>query len=102
MSGEEKRSVRYEIQYTKAADKFLKTHEDVRTQYEDAIRELMVGDHPEKVDVKRIRGKHNDYFRIRLGGVRVVYAIINGKIVVITTLLAGPRGDVYKKMSGLK
>ena len=102
MSGEEKRSVRYEIQYTKAADKFLKTHEDVRTQYEDAIRELMIGDHPEKVDVKRIRGKHNDYFRIRLGGVRVVYTVINGKIVVITTLLAGPRGDVYKKMSGLK
>ena len=68
MSGEEKRSVCYEIQYTKAADKFLKTHEDVRTQYEDAIRELMVGDHPEKVDVKRIRGKHNDYFRIRRSG----------------------------------
>ena len=102
MSGEEKRSVCYEIQYTKAADKFLKTHEDVRTQYEDAIRELMIGDHPEKVDVKRIRGKHNDYFRIRLGGIRVVYTVINGKIVVITTLLAGPRGDVYKKMSGLK
>ena len=102
MSAEEKRSVCYEIQYTKAADKFLKTHEDVRTQYEDAIRELMVGGHPEMVDVKRIRGKHNDYFRIRLGGVRVVYTVINGKIVVITTLLAGPRGDVYKKMSGLK
>ena len=97
MSAEEKRSVCYEIQYTKAADKFLKTHEDVRTQYEDAIRELMVGDHPEKVDVKRIRGKHNDYFRIRLGGVRVVYTVINGKIVVITTLLAGPRGDVLGK-----
>ena len=74
----------------------------MRTQYEDAIRELMVGDHPEKVDVKRIRGKHNDYFRIRLSGIRVVYTVINGKIVVITTLLAGPRGDVYKKMSGLK
>ena len=100
MSNREK--VSYEIQYTKAADKFLKIHEDIRTQYEDAIKELMVGDHPEKVDVKRIKGKHNDYFRIRLGGYRVVYAVINGKIVVITTLLAGNRGDVYKKTSGLK
>ena len=102
MSEKAKRSVLYEIQYTKAADRFLNTHEDVRTQYEDAIRELMIGDHPETVDVKRIRGKRNDYFRIRLGGVRIVYAIINGKIVVITTVLAGSRGDVYKKMSGLK
>lgn len=94
--------INYEIQYTKAADKFLKIHENIRTQYEDAIKELLFGDHPEKVDVKRIKGKHNDYFRIRLGGFRVVYAVINGKIVVITTLLAGNRGDVYKKMSALK
>ena len=102
MSDKAKRPVQYEIQYTKAADKFLNTHEDVRTQYESAIRELLIGDHPETSDVKRIRGKRNDYFRIRLGGVRVVYTIINGKIVVITTLLAGSRRDVYKKMSGLK
>ena len=92
----------YEIQYTKAADKFLKTHENVRMQYESAIEELLVGDHPEKVDVKRIRGKRNDYYRIKLGSYRVVYAIINGKIIVISTILAGARGDVYKKMSGLK
>lgn len=96
------KSFSYEIQYTKAADKFFKTHEDVREEYKAAIKELLVGEHPEKVDVKRIKGKKNDYFRIKLGGWRVVYAVINGKIVVINTLLAGPRGDVYKKMDGLK
>ena len=92
----------YEIQYTKAADKFFKVHEDVRTQYEDAIKELLLGTHPETIDVKRIKGKRSVYFRIRLGNYRVVYAVINGKIVVITTILAGLRGDVYKKMDGLK
>ena len=92
----------YEIQYTKAAEKFLKVHEDIRKQYEDAVKELLIGEHPEKVDVKRIKGKHNDYYRIRLGDCRVIYAVINGHIVVISTLLAGSRGDVYKKMSGLK
>ena len=96
------RNFTYEIQYTKAADKFFKTHEDVREEYKSAIKELLVGEHPEKVDVKRIKGKKNDYFQIRLGGWRVVYAVINRKIVVISTLLAGSRGDVYKKMDGLK
>lgn len=91
----------FEIQYTKAADKFFQSHEDVRDQYKEAIKELLTGDHPEKVDVKKIKGKRNDYYRIRLGGYRVVYAIINGRIVVIKTLLAGARGDVYKKMDGL-
>jgi len=95
-------SFSYEIHYTKVADKFLKNHEDVRDQYEAAIKELLIGEHPEKIDVKRIKGKRNDYFRIGLGNYRVVYAIINGKIVVISTLLAGPRGDVYKKISGIK
>ena len=92
----------YEIQYTKVADKFLKTHEDIRKQYEASIKALLLGDHPEKVDVKRIKGKRNDYYRIKLGGYRIVYAIINRKIIVISTLLAGARGDVYKKMGGLK
>ena len=74
----------------------------MREQYKAAIKELLAGDHPETVDAKRIQGKRNDYYRISLGEYRVVYAIINGKIVVICTLLAGVRGDVYKKMNGLK
>ena len=94
--------IEYEIQYTKVADKFLRTHEDIREQFKEAIKELLVGEHPEKVDVKRIKGKRNDYYRIRLGDYRVVYALINGRIVVVNTLLAGPRGDIYKKMGGLK
>lgn len=98
---ERKLGFTYEIQYTKAANKFLKTHEDVRNQYEDSIRELLVGEHPEKVDVKRIKGKRNSYFRIRLGSYRVIYAVINEKIVVVNTIQAGPRNDVYKKMSNL-
>ena len=98
----ERKGISYEIQYTKAADKFFKTYEEVRAQYEDAIKELLVGDHPEKVDVKRIKGKRGDYYRIRLGNYRVVYALINGKVIVISTILGGFRGDVYKKTDGLK
>lgn len=89
------------IQYTKIADRFFKEHEDVREKYKEAIKELLVGDHPEKVDVKKIRGKRNDYYRIRLGGWRIIYALINEQVVVINTLLAGSRGDIYKK-NGLK
>ena len=92
----------YEIQYTKAAEKFMRSHESVRDAYESAIEELLTGEHPERIDVKRIVGKKCNYYRIRIGNCRVVYTVINGIIVVIRTLLAGPRGDVYKKMSGLE
>ena len=92
----------FEIQYTKAADKFFSKHESVRIQYEKAICALITDDHPEQVDVKRIRGKHHSYYRIRIGDYRVVYTMVHNKIVVVCTLLAGPRGDIYKKMQGLE
>jgi mRNA interferase RelE/StbE len=98
----DKSNFTYEIQYAKAADKFFKSHEKVRTQYENSINELLCGENPNKIDVKKIRAKHNDYFRIRLGDYRVIYTIINNKIVVINTLLAGSRDDIYMKMDVLK
>lgn len=85
-----------EIQYTKAADKFFLRHEDVRERYEEAIRTLVTGDRPEQVDVKRVPGKYHAYYRIRIGGYRVVYTIINNKIVVVYTLLAGS-GAMYTR-----
>ena len=95
-------SFTYEIQYTKAADKFFKAHEAVRMEYKEVLKELLVGEHPEKVDVKRIKGKKNDYYRIRLGACRVIYTVINGKVVVIKTILAGTRGDVLQEDGWLK
>lgn len=92
----------FEIKYTKAADKFFNSHEKVRYAYEDSIHELMAGAHPEKVDVKRIKGKHNSYYRIRIGNFRVIYTVINGNVIAVITILAGARGDVYKKMQGMK
>lgn len=97
---EEKSGFSYEIRYTNAAEKFFKKHESVRKKYEEAVRELLTGTHPASLDLKRLRGRHNNYYRIRLGPWRVVYAVINGKIVVIMTLTAGSRGDVYKKPGG--
>lgn len=94
-------STEYEIQYTKKAEKFFKKHEKIREQYELSIQRLITDDHSEEIDVKKISGKMNEYFRIRLGNYRVIYAVINKRIVVINTLLAGARGDVYKKMTNL-
>lgn len=95
-------AVLYDIVYTKASDKFFKKHEEIRKKYKNAIAELIDGEHPEKVDVKRIKGKRNYYYRIRLDDWQVIYTVINGQIVTVMTSLAGSRGDVYKKMDGLQ
>lgn len=94
--------IKYSIDYTKAADKFLLKHEDVRDKFEEDIKELIIGDNSDRVNVKKIQGKRGDYYRIAIAGYRVVYTVINGKIIVVNVVLAGARGDVYKKMKGLK
>ena len=92
----------YEIQYEKTAEKFFRKHEDIRRQYIQEIAEFLVGDHPERVDVKILSGKRNKYYRMRIGDWRIVFSIINGKIIVINTVLAGSRGDIYNKIGGMK
>ncbi len=92
----------FELHYTKAADKFFISHEDIREQYENSLKELIAGEHPERIDVKRIKGKRNNYYRIKIGGYRVIYTVIKSRIVVVDTLLAGVRGDIYKSMDGLR
>lgn len=94
--------VSYEIQYTNSAEKFFKKHEKIRKKYEESIYSLVVDDHPKQINLKRIKGKRNDYYRILIDDWRVIYAIINGKIIVITTLFAGSRGDIYNKLNRLK
>ena len=53
----ERQKISYEIQYTKIADKFFQTHEDVREQYKAAIKELLTGDHPEIPDTSKTLGE---------------------------------------------
>lgn len=89
---------KYQIAYTKSAEKFFVKHEDVREKYVESIRKIIQNDHPEQVDVKKLKGRNAPYYRIRIGNYRVVYLVINEKIIVVNTLLAGARGDIYKKL----
>lgn len=89
---------KYKILYSKAAEKFFVKHEDIRERYIECIRKIITNDHPEQVNVKKLKGRNAPYYRIRIGNYRVVYLVLNGEIVVIDTQLAGARGDIYKKL----
>ena len=91
----------YDIQYEKAAEKFFIKHENIRQQYIEGLNELFTGSNPERVDVKTIKGKRNKYYRMRIGEWRVIFSIVDGDIVVINTIHAGSRGDIYKKIGCL-
>ena len=88
------------FEYSKPADKFLRKHEDIRTQFEADAKQVIHKIHPEQVNYKPLQGMLKGYSRIAIGSYRVIYKIINGEVVVVNVLYAGSRGDIYKKFRG--
>ena len=96
------RILEYVIDYKKPAEKFFRKHENIRQEYESDLSIFLADESSAKVDVKTIRGKKGEYYRMRIRDWRVIFMIAEGQITVINTLLAGSRGDIYKKIGGLK
>ena len=86
--------------YSKPAIKFFRKHEDVREEFEDSIVKIVNNDHPEQVNYKNLQGKLKGYSRIAIGGYRVIYKLIGELIIIVDVVLAGSRGDIYKKFRG--
>ena len=86
--------------YKKDAEKFFRKHETVRQTFKVDVVKVINKDHPEQVNVKPLQGRFKGYYRIAIGGYRVIYKIENGEIIVVDVAFAGSRGDVYKKFRG--
>lgn len=81
--------MKYNILLTKKARKFIASQPKPRQiQLLKAIYSLPDG------DTKPLTGKNNMY-RLRVGDYRVIYTI-QDKMLTITVVNAGNRGDVYK------
>lgn len=84
-----------EIRFSKVAKKYLvKMDAKNRTRVLSAIDGLL--QIPPIGDVKPMEGEEG-YYRLRVGGYRVVYHYDrDGVLVILFVDTIGPRGDVYK------
>ncbi len=83
-------SNQYVIRFEKAAEKFL------RKQSPKTQQKLMVAIYklPDGTDIKRLKG--HDLYRMRVGNIRIIYAI-KEEIKVINIENIDNRGDIYKR-----
>ena len=86
------------INYSKAAEKFFVRHEDVRKEFIGCISKLINNAHPEQVNFKNLKGKLKGYSRIAVDSYRIIFRIEDGEIVIVSVILAGSRGDIYKHL----
>lgn len=84
-----------DFRYSKKADKFFQKHIKVKEKFIQNIIQICRGD--QNVDVKPLKGYEN-LLRMRIGDYRVVYRIANGNIIIVDVILAGSRGEIYKKI----
>ena len=77
------------IEYTKTSIKQIKAQDQpTRNRLKKAIHEIPHG------DIKKLRG-HSEVYRLRVGGLRVIYSVSNN-IVTIRQVL--PRGEAYNNL----
>lgn len=82
-----------EINISKKAGKFLSKCED--EFYKRIIEKIKkLSENPFPQDCKRIQGRQEKLFRIRIGQYRLIYEIINNKILLISEI--DKRDRIYK------
>ena len=84
--------MRWEIEYEKDAYNFLE-QKDLLNRVENSIVRFLKG---QRADIKKLKGKWEGYFRLRIGKIRVIFTINKQKKKIIVRF-ADYRGDIYKK-----
>ncbi len=92
-----------EVQFSKRAVRFLKK-QDAKTA--DRIRQKVLqlqsmleteGVIPfNELDIKKLKGQWDGYFRLRVGQIRVIFTVVEGEIEVLLIYDIDVRGSVYE------
>ena len=84
----------YEVEFTRPALKELqKIDKDAQRSILGKIETLKRDPRPRGTE--KLKG-HNDRFRVRVGNYRIIYTIIENKLLIIILHL-GNRKDIYRK-----
>jgi mRNA interferase RelE/StbE len=84
----------YRIEFSNKAYKYYKKI-DTATRKRINNHLLILAENPRhsELDIKKLKG-YKDTYRLRIGDLRLLYSI-EDKVLIITLLKIGPRGDVY-------
>lgn len=88
------------FEYSSQADKFFVKHEKIREKFETNICSLYAGN--KNINIKIIKGIKETFYRMKINDYRVIFRVIDKEIIIIDSILAGNRGDIYKKLKNIK
>lgn len=83
--------------YSKQAEKFFKTHQNIKEKFKRNIESVYLLNN-KNVDIKLLKGS-KDILRMRINDYRIIYRVEENGTIIIDVVLAGNRGEIYKKYS---
>lgn len=91
-----------EIQYLKKADKFFAKNSNTLSKEKStqlivkSIKKIIQKEDT-NIDVKQLKGSFKNYYRIRVGKIRILFELENNEVKIIAIVNEIDfRGDVYK------
>jgi mRNA interferase RelE/StbE len=86
-----------EVRYSRSAAKFIKSRTPKEKQHLKDVIETNLKTLPPKGDIKPLQGFGDGRKRLRVGGIRIIFTYdTEGKLLVLSIIDIGNRGDVYK------
>lgn len=92
--------MKIEFIYSKKADKFFDKHINIKKEFEKKLISYFKGNM--NVDIKSLQGINIPIYRMRLEAYRIIFTRKNGDIIIIYTVDAGNRGEIYNNIKNIK
>ena len=92
--------MKIEFIYSKKADKFFYKHINIKEEFEKKLISYFKGNM--NVDIKSLQGINIPIYRMCLGAYRIIFTRKNGDIIIIYTVDAENRGEIYNNIKNIK
>jgi len=92
--------MKIEFTYSKRADKFFDKHTSLKEEFEENLISYFKGN--KNIDIKSLQGLNIPIYRMRLRTYRIIFTRKNGSIIIVYTIDAGNRGEIYNNIKNIK
>ena len=92
--------MKIEFTYSKRANKFFDKHTSLKEEFEENLISYFKGN--KNIDIKSLQGLNIPIYRMRLRTYRIIFTRKNGSIIIVYTIDAGNRGEIYNNIKNIK
>ena len=92
--------MKIEFTYSKRVDKFFDKHINLKEEFEENLISYFKGNR--NIDIKSLQGLNIPLYHMRLGTYRIIFTRKNGSIIIVYTIDAGNRGEIYNNIKNIK